>query len=74
MEAPFAELKDRLQEAMNLRKKKAADLANELNDPPKVVHCSTNQSKLAGLTPCLFYCKKIGKNFKKPIDIPLIEW
>ena len=30
MEAPIAELKDRLQEAMNLRKKKAADLANDL--------------------------------------------
>ena len=29
MEAPIAELKDRLQEAMNLREKKAADLAND---------------------------------------------
>lgn len=33
MEAPIAELKDRLQEAMNLRKKKAADLANDLEIP-----------------------------------------
>lgn len=33
MEAPIAELKDRLQEAMNLRKKKAADLANDLGIP-----------------------------------------
>lgn len=33
MEAPIAELKDRLQEAMNLRKKKAADLENDLEIP-----------------------------------------
>lgn len=33
MEAPIAELKDRLQEAMNLREKKAADLANDLEIP-----------------------------------------
>ena len=33
MEAPIAELKDRLQEAMNLREKKAADLANDLGIP-----------------------------------------
>lgn len=33
MEAPIAELKDRLQEAMNLREKKAADLANDLKIP-----------------------------------------
>ena len=33
MEAPIAELKDRLQEAMNLRKNKVADLANELEIP-----------------------------------------
>ena len=33
MEAPIAELKDRLQETMNLREKKAADLANDLEIP-----------------------------------------
>ena len=33
MEAPIAELKDRLKEAMNLREKKAADLANDLEIP-----------------------------------------
>ena len=33
MEAPIAELKDRFKEAMNLREKKAADLANDLEIP-----------------------------------------
>ena len=37
MEAPIAELKDRLQEAMNLRKKKAADLANDLGIPKSAI-------------------------------------
>ena len=37
MEAPIAELKDRLQEAMNLRKKKAADLANDLEIPKSAI-------------------------------------
>ena len=37
MEAPIAELKDRLQEAMNLREKKAAELANDLEIPKSAI-------------------------------------
>lgn len=37
MKEPVAELKDRLQDAMNLREKKAADLANDLEIPKSAI-------------------------------------
>ena len=37
MNEPVAEIKDRLQEAMNLRKKKAADVAKDLDIPKSAI-------------------------------------
>lgn len=74
MKEPIAELKDRLQEALSLREKKAADLANDLDIPKSAIsQYLSGKSKKMDTTRMYKICVylDIAESWLMGFDVPM---